>query len=134
MYFPRTVMHFIQVALFVFAASFLSAMLYVVVLQLTIPPSDSAYGQSLRETFDDPFVRSIATTGAAVFALVVLPFALFCLRDNWLRNGLISAGVVLVFIAIVTPFSPFFGAFGSPVVAILILLLLRFWLPESQAA
>jgi hypothetical protein len=119
-------MRVLQVALFVFAASYLSAMLYVVVLQLTLPPSDLAYGQSLRQTFDDPFVRSIALTGATIFALIVLPFALFCLRDNWVRNGLISVGVVLAFIAAVTPFSRFLGAFGSPALAIAVLLFLRF--------
>jgi len=114
------------ISLFVFAVSFVSAVFYIVVLWLTLPPSDLAHDQSLLETFHDPFVRSIGLTGAIIFALTVLPFALLCLGENWLQQGLVCAGLVLGFIVIVTPFSPFLGAFGSPVAAILIMLLQRF--------
>ena len=98
----------------------------MVVLWLTLPRSDGAHGQSLANILDDPFVMVIGATIAAVCVIIVLPAALFCPRnDHWFRNGLISVGVVLTYILITTPISPAIDVCGSPVVAILALLVIK---------
>jgi len=125
-------LRFFTVGLFTFAAAYLMAAFFVLVLKFTLPSSDAASSQSLSETFDDPFVRLVAISVATVAALVVFPFALFCLKDgDWLSQGVINIFVVAVFIAAVTPFAPAAAAFGSPVVAILALFAIRLWFAGS---
>lgn len=123
----RALLHFTKIVIFTFTAAYACAAFYIIVLKFTLPPSDSAHDQSLLETFGDPFVRLIAFEIASIFALLVLPVAVFSLKAKaWLRDGLKSIGAVLIFIAAITPFSPFLGAFGSPAIAIFSLVLVRF--------
>ena len=112
--------------MFTIAAASASEVFFVIVLRLSLPQSDAAYGQSFAETFGDPFVSVIGGTIAVGCAVVVLPIALFCLqKSNWLRNGFISVGIVFAYIAVATPFSPVLAVFGSPIVAIVALLCSR---------
>lgn len=101
---------------------------FVVVLKFNLSPSDAASNQTLSETFDDPFVMLVAISVATVAALIVLPFALFCLKgDDWFFQGLISLFVVALFITAVTPFAPAIAAFGAPFATILALFAIRLW-------
>jgi hypothetical protein len=117
----------VKVSAFTFAGAYLLAALYILVLQLTIPPTDLAYGKPLRDSFEDPFVRTVSFRIASICAALVLPLTLVCLKGRgWFRKGLISIGCVAGFVIIVTPFSPALGALGTPVVAAVSLLTTRF--------
>jgi hypothetical protein len=128
---PRILIRVIKIGVFTFATAYILAGLYVIILKMTLPPSDAAYHQSLRDTFEDPFVRSIGFTIASIFAFIVIPIAVFCLDERkWLRQGLVSSVIVAAFIAAATPFLRTFAVLGSPIVAISSLLFIRFYLAK----
>lgn len=117
----------LKIALFTIVTSYLLAGICIIIAKLRLPPSDEAYHQSLRDTLSDPFVRLIGFGVASSFALIVFPFALFCLdRQRWLRQAVACATVVLIFIAVSTSVSLRLAVVGSPFVAICALLALRF--------
>lgn len=60
-------------------SAYICAAAFIVVLKLTLPRSDQAYGQTLLQTFADPFVLAVAATIATIVGLVVFPIALFSL-------------------------------------------------------
>lgn len=91
--------------------SFVFAVTYVVVMTLTLPPSDGAYGQA---PFADPLVFPIMCIGAAVAGVVVCPFYYFALRTRpFFKSLAIVMGVVLAEIMVVTPFDSGLGFLGS---------------------
>lgn len=97
-----------------FVGAFLTALIFLVVLQLTLPPADEAYGQSVFSTLADPIVIAIATPVALAAGALATPLLYFCLRDRRLSISLpIVFGSVLVAVIVTTPLSPLLGLFSS---------------------
>src|SRR5262245_19613418 len=99
----------------VLALSVLSAYLCAAALvfaeQLSLTPSDLAYGQPISAAFTDPFVVMTAGTVASIVGLAIFPVALFCLwKRDLMRCGLFVVGLTLVFIIGATPLSPRVGS------------------------
>ncbi|MCA9439322.1 MAG: hypothetical protein KC964_00835 [Candidatus Omnitrophica bacterium] len=111
-----------------FISSLLFAVAFVVVLTMTLPETDGAYGQM---PFEDPFVFPIMRTWAIFSALVVWPFYVLC---GWnlspIRLGALVGIPTLVFIVFVTPFSPAAGWLGSYAVLIFSLIVSWFWMND----
>ena len=97
-----------------FGLAFLFAITWVVVMTLTLPPTDGAHGQM---PFDDPLVFPIMSILASIAAILIYPFTYFAFRDRSLLKALgILAAAVLIEIFIVTPLNAglgFLGAFGA---------------------
>ena len=78
------------------SCGFVSSTMALVVLQLSLPPTDGAYGQPLSSIWSDPFVRMIAVPasfiGAGIWFLLSLPT---------LWNTRLSHSIPLVFIVTV---------------------------------
>jgi hypothetical protein len=90
--------------------AFVTAFTFIAVIQLTLPPTDGAYGQGIFTTLHDPFVRAIAMPVALVSGLVATPLLFFCLRQRRLSVALpIVLGSVLAAVAMATPFSQLLG-------------------------
>lgn len=108
-------------------SAYLCAVVYIITLQLSLPRTDRAYGQSLFLTFFDPFVLIVANTGALVGGLLVFPVALFCLRSrDLLRCGVLVLSLTVAFLVGGTILSPRLGVLGAPVVAVAGLMFCRF--------
>ncbi len=108
-------------------SAYLCAAAFIISLQLSLPRTDLAYGQSLRQAFSDPFVVSLATTGATVAGLVAFPIALFCFRDrNLVRCGLLVVGLTVAFLLLTATLLPSISLAGAPLVALAALLFCRF--------
>lgn len=91
--------------------SFVFAIAYVVVLTLTLPKTDLAYGQW---PFQDPFVVLIMTQVAAASGLAVWPFfAVLGWHIPPATVAKITGVTTLVFIVVATPLDAGFGFFGS---------------------
>jgi hypothetical protein len=100
---------FLLVSMF---GAFLTAAVFVIVIQLSLPPTDLAYHQGISKTFSDPFVRDIASFVAFWCGLLASPLLFFCLRQRKLAVALpIIFGSVLVAVSISTPISPLLGLF-----------------------
>src|SRR5450759_2784364 len=100
--------------LFAMAGAFITAFVFVVVIYLSLPPTDSAYHQGLANTFADPFVFTIASLVAVVSGLLVSPVLYFCLRRKSLSFALpIVFGSTLVAVFTLTPFSIIAGLLGA---------------------
>ena len=85
-----------------FLLSFVFAITWVIVMTLTLPPTDGAHGES---PFSDPLVFPIMSMFASMAAIVVFPITYSVLRDQVMVPAtLILAAVVLVEIVVVTPF------------------------------
>ena len=94
--------------------AFVTAVTYIGVIQLSLPPTDGAYGQGILTTLHDPFVRAIATPVAVVSGLLASPLLFLCLRLRRLAVVLpIVFGSVLVAVAITTPLSHLLGLFSG---------------------
>lgn len=85
-----------------FLLAFTFAITWVIIMTLTLPPTDGAYGQA---PFEDPLVFPIMSIYASIAAIVVFPITYSVLRDRpFLPATLILAAVVLVEIVVITPF------------------------------
>ena len=94
--------------------AFVTASAYMVGLQVSLPPTDLAYGQSLWKIWDDPFVRAVAGPVAFLSGLVASPLLYFCLRRRRLSVALPIVFVsVLATVTPLTALSPLAGWFGS---------------------
>lgn len=106
--------------------SFASAILYVIVMALTLPESDMAHGQTL---LADPVAFSVMILAAGVCGLLGWPFFLLL---GWRADPLVVAKItgatVLATIVLGTPFHPAFGWPGAGLtgIAALIYCFLRF--------
>jgi hypothetical protein len=108
-------------------SAYLCAVALVAAQHLSLPRTDMAHGQSLGATFSDPFVLTIAGTGATIAGLIAFPIALFCLQRRALvRCGVFVIGLTLLFIIGATTLVPRLGLVGAPVVAFAALLFCRF--------
>jgi len=92
------------------------AIIFVVVMTSTLPPTDAAYGQM---AFLDPFVLSGAVMGAGVSALLVFPFFYSRFHSSPLRKIVsIIMGITIAELVVVTAINPVagfllsFAAFG----------------------
>jgi hypothetical protein len=108
--------HQVLKAVFLFLVSvvggFVTASVHMIAIQLSLPPTDLAYGQSLLSIWDDPFVRTIAVPVALFSGILVSPVLYFCLRRRRLSVALpIVFGSVLGTVALLTPFSHLLGWF-----------------------
>ncbi len=100
-----------------FAGSYLTAFVFVIVMNKSLPPSDLAYGQSVSQTFSDPFVRGMFHEVALISGVITFVAAYFCLRDRNLRVSVpIVFGSVLLWVAAVTPYAGVGAWLGSYVV------------------
>lgn len=106
------------------AGAFITALAFIVVAQLSLPPTDLAYGQSIAATLRDPFVRTIAGPVAFASSLLTSPLLYFCLRRHRLAVTLpIVFGSVLTTVALITPFSRslgFFSAYAALVISCIV--------------
>jgi hypothetical protein len=92
--------------------AFVTAFIFILVIQLTLPPDDLAYGQPIFTILSDPFVRAVATPVAFVSGLLASPLLFFCLRRLRLTLTLpIVFGSVLAAVVLTTPFSQRLGLF-----------------------
>ena len=93
------------------ALSFISAILFVIVLTLTLPESDLAHGDM---PFSHPLVFPAMVIWATIFGFSGWPFFYFLGRREDPRVvANITGSVVLGTIIIGTPFHPAFGFPGS---------------------
>jgi len=93
-----------------FSGALVTAFTFIAVVQLTLPPTDGAYGQGIFATLHDPFVRTIATLAVLVSGALATPLLYFCLRHRRLTVALpIVFGSVLLAVAVTTPLSQLLG-------------------------
>src|SRR6185295_10073957 len=98
------------------ALSFVFAVMYVIVMALTLPKADLAHGQA---PFADPLVFPIMSIIALVSGLVAWPlFAMLGRRTPPATLAKITGISTLVFIVVVTPFRPRIGWLGSYIVCL----------------
>ncbi len=94
-----------------FLSSFAFAICWVIVMTLTLPETDMAYGQM---PFQDPLVFPIMSILATVSAFAAWPFYVIL---GWelspQRVGIVSGLVTLAFIILVTPIHAGLGWLGS---------------------
>ena len=89
------------------------AVVFVIIGQFTLPPTDLAYGLGL-SIFTDPFVLGGMVFWAILAGLFAFPFALNCLRNrNLIACYIFVTAAVLAEICIVTPVAGWLGFFGS---------------------
>src|SRR5438552_18987495 len=94
-----------------FGMAFLFAITYVVVMTLTLPKTDGAYGQM---PFQDPLVFPVMAIGASFAALLVaLPFYFACRSLPLGRSVAIIVAVTMAELVIVTPINSSAGLLGS---------------------
>jgi hypothetical protein len=77
-----------------FAMAFAYAVVLVIVLNVTLPPTDGAYGSIL---ILDPFVFTVMVPVGAIAGGLIYPFVLLVLRTRSWKKGIsiISAMVLL---------------------------------------
>lgn len=93
------------------ACAFAFAITYVVVMRLSLPPTDGAYGSA---PFSDPLVLEVMSVLASVAGAAVFPFMYLTLRRRRLRVCLpILLGVTFGWIVLVTPVNAGLGFPGS---------------------
>jgi hypothetical protein len=87
--------------------AFVFAIVWVVVMTLSLPPTDKAYGQM---PFADPLIFPIMSMFALGAAILVYPFTCYALLNRRpAPAALILAAIVLAEIIIVTPLSAGLG-------------------------
>jgi hypothetical protein len=92
--------------------AFVCAFVFVIMLYLSVPPTDGAYGMSLSYWFSDS--GGLAALVAAVCGLVSFPLTYFSLRRRRLvTSATFTFAVVLLEIVTVTPLLGLVGFFGS---------------------
>jgi len=98
------------------ALSFAFAVAYVIIMTLTLPKTDMAYGQ---RPFQDPLVFPIMLMGAGVSGLVAWPLFAFLGRHSPPATVAKFTGfTTLLFIVVATPIQPRIGLLGSYVVCL----------------
>src|SRR5882672_11104958 len=65
-----------------------TALTFIVAIQVSLAPTALAYGQGIFSALSDPFVRAIAGPVAFVSGLVASPLLYFCLRRRRLSVAL----------------------------------------------
>src|SRR5262245_36930427 len=92
-----------------FAAALGCGFVFVVILELSLPPNDAAYGRGLR-IFLDPFVLFGWIDYSIISAFIAFPIAWYCLGGRKLLPcAVFATSIVLVEIVIVTPFKGWLG-------------------------
>ena len=111
---------------------FVTALAFIATIQLTLPPSDGAYGQSILTALGDPFVRTIATPVALVSGLLASPLLFFSLRRRRLSVALpiVLASVILA-VVVATPLSHLLGL-ASAFVALVLSCVLSARIPATR--
>jgi hypothetical protein len=95
-------------------AALVCALVFVVMLHFSLPPSDGAYGIPVTQLFTDPFVFFGALYVGTFLGILSFPFAYFAIRNRrLLTSALFVFGVVLTEILLVTPFAGWVGFVGS---------------------
>ena len=99
------------ILLLCFAMSFMFATSWVIVMTMSLPRTDMAFGEM---PFQDPLIFPIMSVFASIAAILVFPFTYFALRNRRLprATGILMA-VVFAEIAIVTPLDAGLGFIGS---------------------
>lgn len=94
-----------------FGMAFLFAITYVVVMTLTLPKTDGAYGQM---PFQDPLVFPVMAMGACFAAVVAtLPFHFSCRSLPLGKAVTVIIGVTMTELLVVTPLDSGIGLLGS---------------------
>lgn len=114
-----------------FVVIFGNAVLFVLILTWSLPPSDGAYGQP---PFSDPLVFPVMAMAAGIVSLVVCPFAMLLLQY---ARPLVSAIVVPVamWVALILTV-PIIGGYGltagfAAMIAAMLFCRRKFPLPET---
>ena len=95
-------------------AASVCALVFVVMLRFSLPPSDEAYGMPVTQFLTDPFVFFGAVYGAAFLGALSFPFAYFATRNRRLfTSTFFIFGAVIMEILLVTPFAGWGGLVGS---------------------
>jgi hypothetical protein len=98
------------------ALAFVCAAAYAIVMTITLPESDLAFGQ---RPFQDPFVFPIMAIVAGASGLLAWPFFALLGRSSPPATVLKITGVTtLFFILVATPFDPRIAFVGSYVVCL----------------
>lgn len=114
-----------------FGLAFAFAILWVMVMTLTLPRSDAAYGAM---PFSDPLVFAAMSIVASIAAIITFPFLYFTLRDRMFPHAfIILAGVVVIEIVVVTPLHAPYGFLGSFMAYVMGLYLARRFAPAFVA-
>ena len=96
--------------------AFVFAITYVVIMTMTLPKTDLAYGQ---RPFQDPLVFPIMTLVAGVSGLVGWPlFAVLGRHSRPTTVATITGATTLVFILVATPFASRIGFVGSYIICL----------------
>ena len=110
--------------------SFVFAVTWVVIMTLTLPVTDLAYGQS---PFEDSIVLPIMSMFAVISAILVWPFyVVLGWRLPPLKVGTVVGIATFSYIFIVTPFIAPLGWLGSYVVLLIALIICRFTMKQSD--
>jgi hypothetical protein len=112
--------------------SFASAVLFVILMTLTLPESDMAHGQM---PFEDPIVFPMMGIGATVIGLLAWPlFLVLGWRSEPFALASITGATVLATIVVGTPLHPALGFPGSCLTGIAALLFCFFRARRKTAA
>ena len=104
-------MKFIQITIWCIVGAFITAIVYVVSLTLSLPKSDGAYGQL---PFQDPFVFPVMGFGALVSGIVMTPFVYFALRNRNIKKcAYFICPIVLISVILSTSINVQFGLIGA---------------------
>jgi len=99
--------------------AFSTAAIFMIVVQLSLPPTDMAYGQRISSALSDPFVLTIATPNAALSGLFASLVMFFCLRHRRLTIALpIVFASVFVTVVLITPLSQLLGLISAHAVLV----------------
>lgn len=122
----RVLMRLFQIMSLSFIGAFGCGVLFVVALSWTLPPTDAAYHQSPAKILWDPFVLGGILVVASFSALLIGPFAYYCLRGRRvLHCSLLSFAIVGVEVLLTAPTGTPFGILGAYVVLTFSLLYCR---------
>ncbi len=123
--------HPLLILLICLVLAFLFAISWVIVMTLTLPSTDGAFGQA---PFEDPLVFPIMSIITSISTLAVYPFTYLSLRDRRLsKTLLILVGIVLTEIVFITPFNALAGFLGSFVAYAVALVVARHMSAENCA-
>ena len=124
--------HYVLLPLFS-AVTILSAITYVLVLNNSLSPSDSAYGQTITETFKDHFVRDIFVSFILASIIIGYPLFYIAARNLNLPKAIpIILIAVILEIAIVTPVHAGAGLILSYLALIISITICRFSLSDNR--
>ncbi len=117
----------VVIVLFSLASAWLCALAFVAALNVSLPPTDSGYHQTLTQSLQDPAIWFSVTVNAWLFGIVAIPMVWFASIGKPLFRTLATIlGAVLTEILLVTPFFQYWGYFLAPVA--LLLACAVFWL------